>query len=161
MCHPSLTALSGSHHRAVTSCMRGVCRMMPTSFCRRGRRAVKLQYNFIFPSWRILFGPVKREVQIRSEGWVASRSAEQTPFCAQLIFCCEEWSDSTVFIISLWGELTVTLWCQCCSWLACRDTEALSQWIMKQRLCEWIFSCFFIAHAGRIDVDSRLVKRVV
>lgn len=80
-------------------------------FWRRRKRAVKLQYKFIFPSGRTPFCAVKREVQIRSEGWVASRSAKLTPFCARLIFGWGKWSGSTAFIISLWGELTIILLC--------------------------------------------------
>lgn len=90
----------------------GVSALLLFFFFQKGcqhHSAVKLKYSFIFPSWRIVFCVVKREVQIRSEGRVESRSAMQIPFHKKLIFFWVGWSVSTIFIISLWVELTVTL----------------------------------------------------
>ena len=39
--------------------------------------------------------------------------------------------------------------------------EPLSQWVLKQKLCEWIFSGCFVAHADRISRISSMVKWVV
>lgn len=60
MCHPWLTALSGSHHRAVT--YEGRLLNDADVFFEEGEAS-------FFPSWGILFGKEKRKVQIKSEGW--------------------------------------------------------------------------------------------
>ena len=104
VCHPSLTALSRSHHRAVTYEGR---LLNDVDIFFEGGEGEQLQYNFIFPSGRDLFCVVKRKSKL---GVKAGISRADSILCTiDLLLKGMEWLYSV--IISLWGDRTVILWC--------------------------------------------------